>query len=114
MQQAKRKLSSNKPAKPRDLLGELDGLRELHQLLRQIERTREQQRLCQHAIEALLEERDLALYELVRMFRANNGATSRDLEQFLPRYFACKVSDGPSRRLQLIADDGKRTLFTEL
>jgi hypothetical protein len=92
-------------------LGKIDGLAELYRLLQQIERTRIQQQQCARAVEQLLRERDLALYECYRMFRRNGGVTVSDFDDFLWRYFSYRVKDEPVPKrgsLRLVVSDGEK------
>jgi hypothetical protein len=68
-------------------LRKIDGLAELYQLLQQIERTRILQQRCAHAVDQLLRERDLALYECYRMFRRNGGVTVSDFDSLSATLF---------------------------
>jgi hypothetical protein len=76
-------------------LRNIDGLAELYRLLEQIEHTRIHQHHCARAVDQLLRERDLALYECYRMFRRNGGVTVSDFDDFLRSYFGCRVKDKP-------------------
>jgi hypothetical protein len=76
-------------------LRKIDGLSELYRLLQQIEHTRVHQQHCARAVDQLLRERDLALYECYRMFRRNGGVTVSDFDDFLRCYFGCRVKDKP-------------------
>ena len=83
-------------------LEELDGLRELHQLLCAMQRTRAEQQQQMQALDRLLKERDLALYECYRVFRCNNGVTGDDLLAFLRDYFTGKADYLKPGRLRII------------
>jgi hypothetical protein len=93
-------------------LRKIDGLAELYRLLQQIEQTRIQQQHCARAVDQLLSERDLALYECYRMFRRNGGVTVGDFDDFLRRYFGCCVKDEPVPKrgsLRLVVSDREKS-----
>jgi hypothetical protein len=92
-------------------LRKIEGLAELYHLLQQIEHIRLQQQQCARAVDQLLRERDLALYECYRMFRRNGGVTVSDFDEFLRHYFSYRVKDQPVPKrgsLRLVVTDRQK------